>query len=63
MVAFVAVAGLYAAVAHGAQISLPFLPLPGAEQVALALFWKLLTWGVVIGVVGSLLAVRRHLRV
>ncbi|HYM70625.1 MAG TPA: permease-like cell division protein FtsX [bacterium] len=61
--AFVAVAGLYALVVHSARSSLPFLPLPEPEQVALGLLWKLLVWGVVIGVVGSLLAVRRHLRV
>ncbi len=46
-----------------AREALPFLPLPGAEQVALAVSWKLMVWGVVIGVVGSLLAVGRYLRV
>jgi cell division transport system permease protein len=61
-VAFAAVAGLYALVVHGARDSLPFLPLPGPEQVALSLSWKLMAWGIVIGVVGSLLAVRRYLR-
>ncbi|HXX37359.1 MAG TPA: permease-like cell division protein FtsX [bacterium] len=63
VLAFAAVAGLYVIVAHGARDSLPFLPLPAPEEVVLGLFWKLLTWGVVIGVVGSLLAVRRYLRV
>jgi len=62
VVAFVSVVALYAAVTHGARATLPFVPLPPVEQVALALVWKLILWGVVIGVVGSLLAVRRHLR-
>jgi len=61
-VAFASVVALYAGVMHGARASLPFVPLPSVEQVALALAWKLSLWGVVIGVVGSLLAVRRHLR-
>ncbi len=52
----------YALVAHGARGTLPFLPLPGPEQVALAVSWKLLLWGIVIGVAGSLLAVRRYVR-
>ncbi len=62
-VAVIAVLGAYALVVRGARGPLPFLPLPGPEQVALAVSWKLLLWGIVIGVVGSLLAVRRYVRV
>jgi cell division transport system permease protein len=55
------VAGMYAWLVVGAGASLPFLPLPSAEQVALTVTWKLLLWGVLIGTGGSLLAVRRYL--
>jgi len=60
--AVIIVLGVYALAAYGARGTLPFLPLPGPEQVALAVSWNLLLWGVVIGVVGRLLAVRRYLR-
>jgi cell division transport system permease protein len=63
LAAFAIVAGAYGVVAHGAEASVPFLPLPGAQEVAFDLSWKLLLWGVVIGVAGSLLAVRRYVRV
>ncbi len=53
----------YALVVHGAQGTLPFLPLPAPEQVALDVSWKLVVWGIVLGVAGSLLAVRRYLHV
>lgn len=53
--------GVYTWLAWGARGSLPFLPLPLPEQVALMLAWKLLLWGVLIGTGGSLLAVRRYL--
>lgn len=58
----VVVAG-YAFVIQRAQGVLPFLPLPGPGEVALGVSWKLFAWGVLIGVVGSLLAVRRYLHV
>ena len=61
--ALVVVAGVYGLIARSAHASLPFLPLPTAQEVALDLSWKLLLWGVVIGVAGSLLAVRRYVRV
>jgi cell division transport system permease protein len=57
------VAGAYTVVAYGARASLPFLLLPAPEQVALSVSWKLVLWGVVIGIIGSVLAVRRYLRV
>ncbi len=57
------VAGAYTVVAYAARASLPFVPLPAPEQVALDVSWKLVLWGVAIGIVGSLLAVRRYLRV
>ena len=60
--AFGVVVGIYVAVARAARASLPFVPLPSAQEVAVDLSWKILCWGVLIGVVGSLLAVRRHLR-
>jgi cell division transport system permease protein len=53
----------YALMAHGAEGTLPTLPLPAPEQVALSVSWKLIVWGVAIGIAGSLLAVRRYLRV
>ena len=65
LAALAVVAGSYALVARSARASLPFLllPLPTVQEVALDLSWKLLLWGVVIGAAGSLLAVRRYLRV
>lgn len=57
------VAGAYTVVAYGARASLPFLLLPAPEQVALSVSWKLVLWGVAIGIVGSVLAVRRYVRV
>lgn len=57
------VAGAYTVVASAARTSLPFLPLPAPEQVALDVSWKLLLGGVAIGILGSLLAVRKHVRV
>ena len=57
------VAGAYTVVAYGARAFLPDLPLPAPEQVALSVSWKLVLWGVSIGILGSLLAVRRYLRV
>ena len=58
-----AVAAGYSLVAGGAARALPFVPLPGAGEVASEIVWKLLVWGVVIGVAASLLAVRRYVRV
>jgi len=59
--ALIVVTGAYAWLAWTAGGSLPFLPLLPPLQVALALAWKLLLWGVLIGIGGSLLAVRRFL--
>jgi len=59
--ALVLVTGLYAWLAWATGGSLPFLPLVSPLQVALHLAWKLLLWGVLIGIGGSLLAVRRFL--
>ena len=53
----------YAFAVPRAQAAVPFLPLPGPEQVALDVSWKLLVWGIAIGIVGSWLAVRRYLHV
>ncbi len=58
----VVVAG-YAFAVPRAQAAVPLLPLPGPEQVALDVSWKLLAWGIAIGIVGSWLAVRRYVRV
>ena len=58
-----AVAAGYALIAGSAARALPFVPLPGAGEVALEIVWKLLVWGIVIGVTASLLAVRRYVRV
>jgi cell division transport system permease protein len=55
--------GGYALLVRGAESTLPFLTLPPPGQVALAVSWKLMVWGITIGVAGSLLALRRHLRV
>jgi cell division transport system permease protein len=59
--ALIVVTGAYAWLEWTAGGSLPFLPLLSPLQVALALAWKLLLWGVFIGIGGSLLAVRRFL--
>jgi cell division transport system permease protein len=59
--ALIVVTGVYAWLAWTAGGSLPFLPLLPPQQVALTLAWKLLPWGVLIGISGSLLAVRRFL--
>lgn len=61
--ALLLVLAAYALAVRGARGTLPFLPLPGPGQVALAVSWKLMLWGIAIGVAGSLLAVRRYLRV
>jgi cell division transport system permease protein len=61
--AAVAVAAGYALIAGGAARALPFVPLPGAGEVAFEIVWKLVVWGVLIGVSASLLAVRRYVRV
>jgi cell division transport system permease protein len=58
-----AVAAGYALLVGGAARALPFVPLPGAGEVAFDVVWKLLVWGVLIGVTASLLAVRRYVRV
>ncbi|MHB8731827.1 MAG: permease-like cell division protein FtsX [bacterium] len=58
-----AVAAGYALIAGGAARALPFVPLPGAGEVAFDIVWKLVVWGVLIGVTASLLAVRRYVRV
>jgi cell division transport system permease protein len=55
--------GAYAVLAGGLGSWLPFVPFPPADQVALDVSWKLLAWGVGIGVLGSVLAVRRSVRV
>jgi cell division transport system permease protein len=59
--ALVLVTGMYTWLAWTAGGSLPFLPLLSPLEVARALAWKLLTWGVLIGIGGSLVAVRRFL--
>jgi cell division transport system permease protein len=61
--AAVAVAAGYALVIRGAAQALPFVPLPGPGEVAFEIVWKLLVWGVAIGIAASLLAVRRYVRV
>jgi cell division transport system permease protein len=61
--AALAIAAGYAVLIHGAVQALPFVPLPGVGEVALEIAWKLLLWGIVIGVAASLLAVRRYVRV
>lgn len=52
----------YVLISRGVRTSVPFLPLPGVEQVAFSVCWKLFLWGIMMGIVGSLLAVRRYLR-
>jgi cell division transport system permease protein len=61
--AALAVAAGYALLIRGAAQALPFVPLPGAGEVASEIVWKLLLWGLVIGIAASLLAVRRYVRV
>lgn len=61
--AALAIAAGYALLMRGAAQALPFVPLPGAGEVAFEIVWKLLAWGVLIGTAASLLAVRRYLRV
>lgn len=61
--AALAVAAGYALLIRGAAQALPFVPLPGAGEVAFEIVWKLFVWGVVIGIAASLLAVRRYVRV
>jgi len=53
----------YALLIRGAAQALPFVSLPGAGEVAFEIVWKLLIWGVLIGVAASLFAVRRYVRV
>lgn len=55
------VTGAYTWLAWTAGGALPFLTLLSPLQVALDLAWKVLLWGFVIGIGGSLLAVRRFL--
>ena len=59
--ALILVTGMYAWLAWTAGGSLPFLPLLSPLEVARVLAWKLLMWGVLIGIGASLLAVRRFL--
>jgi cell division transport system permease protein len=57
------IAAGYTLLVNGAARALPFVPLPDAGQVAFEIVWKLVVWGVGIGVAASLLAVRRYVRV
>jgi cell division transport system permease protein len=59
--ALILITGAYAWLAWTAGGSLPFLPLLSPLEVARDLAWKLMMWGVLIGIGGSLLAVRRFL--
>ena len=61
--AFLIVAGAYAVLAYGARSTFALLPLLSPGEVALAIFWKLSVWGILIGVLGSVLAVRKYLRI
>jgi cell division transport system permease protein len=63
LAAFVVVAAAYTALVHGARGTWDLLPLLSPGDVALAVFWKLSLWGILIGVLASLLAVRRYLHV
>ncbi len=63
LAAFLIVAGVYAVLALRAQTVPTFLPLLAPEQVALVVLWKLLLWGMLLGILGSLLAVRRYLQI
>jgi cell division transport system permease protein len=51
----------YLLISRGVRMSVPFLPLPGLEQVAFSICWKLFLWGITMGILGSVLAVRRYL--
>jgi cell division transport system permease protein len=59
--ALLLVVGGYTWLARGTHATLPFVPLLRPGEVALLLAWKLMLWGIGIGVGGSLLAVRRYL--
>jgi cell division transport system permease protein len=59
--ALVLVSGAYTWLSWATGGSLPFLPLLSPLQVAVQLAWKLMLWGVLIGIAGSLLALRRFL--
>jgi cell division transport system permease protein len=59
--ALLLITGTYAWLAWTMGGSLPFLPLLSPLEVARDLAWKLMVWGVLIGIGGSLLAVRRFL--
>ncbi len=61
LAALVLVSSVYTWVAWATGGSLPFLPLLSPLQVAVQLAWKLLLWGALIGIAGSLLALRRFL--
>jgi len=61
LAALVLVLGMYTWLAWATGGSLPFLPLLSPLQVAVQLAWKLLLWGALIGIAGSLLALRRFL--
>jgi cell division transport system permease protein len=61
LAAVVLVSGAYAWLAWATGGSLPLLPLLAPLQVAVELAWKLLLWGALIGIAGSLLALRRFL--
>ena len=63
LAAFAVVAVAYTVLAHGARGTQEFLPLLSPGEVAFAVFWKLSLWGILIGVLASLLAVRRYLHV
>lgn len=61
VMALVLVSGAYTWLSWATGGSLPFLPLLSPLQVAVQLAWKLMLWGVLIGIAGSLLALRRFL--
>ena len=61
LTALVLVSGTYTWLTWATGGSLPFLPLLSPLQVAVQLAWKLLLWGALIGIAGSLLALRRFL--
>jgi cell division transport system permease protein len=61
LAALVLVSGAYTWLAWATGGSLPFLPLISPLQVAVQLAWKLLLWGALIGIAGSMLALRRFL--
>jgi cell division transport system permease protein len=59
--ALLVVVGGYSWLAWGMHAAFPLVPLLRPGEVALMLVWKLMLWGISIGVGGSLLAVRRYL--